>query len=67
VTVPAADKLRYDDGYSTPTLGDLWAAAELFDAIDALHQPKKGGWCRQCRTAWPCPTARLLHPEAGDA
>jgi hypothetical protein len=35
------------------------------DAIDALHQPWTEGdnWCKTCDVAWPCMTARLLHPE----
>jgi hypothetical protein len=41
------------------------AAADLLDAIDALHQPNKvfARACDTCREPWPCPTARLLHPK----
>jgi hypothetical protein len=45
-------------------------AADLLDAIDALHQPV--GYdglyifdCADCGQAWPCKTHRLLHPEGG--
>jgi hypothetical protein len=47
------------------------AAADVLDAIDALHQldltPDHWGrwWCAECERRWPCPTARLLHPEDG--
>jgi hypothetical protein len=49
-------------------------AADLLDAIDALHRPNRvRDWpnkvyftdCLTCDTSWPCPTARLLHPEGG--
>ena len=46
-------------------------AAHLLDAIDALHQPYQLGDgrtsedCDECGDRWPCPTARLLHPEKG--
>lgn len=37
----------------------------VLNAIDALHQsdPLLGGECAECFHVWPCPTARLLHPE----
>ena len=40
-------------------------AADLIDAIDALHQPWEEGhnWCAACDVPWPCSTALLLHPE----
>jgi len=53
-------------------------AADLLDAIDALHQPfhpdpdnfpsytECEGCLRITGITWPCPTARLLHPEAPD-
>ena len=42
----------------------ITAAADLLDAIDALHQPDvTGDICDQCVFDWPCQTARLLHPE----
>ena len=38
-------------------------------AIDKLHQRDHRGyrdvWCVECSRYWPCPTARLLHPEEG--
>ena len=45
-------------------------AADLLDAIDALHQPVGydevyGFDCAGCGQAWPCRTHRLLHPEGG--
>jgi len=84
MTAPAADNLRpladpryglargFDDAQQT-----IQQAADLLDAIDALHQPddepfviyepdeSRSIWvCVACATEWPCPTARLLHPEA---
>jgi hypothetical protein len=67
VSVPAADKLR-----KVPS-GERWekpakAAADLLDAIDALHHRAPfpdADWCNDCSITWPCPTARLLHPEDG--
>jgi hypothetical protein len=48
-------------------------AAELLEAINALHQPnwhdnsnRQPMWCETCGLDWPCPTARLLHPEEAD-
>jgi hypothetical protein len=65
VSVPAADELR---GYLPPTPSELLAAADLLDAIDALHQPisDHGLICDECDHPWPCPTARLLHPDDGE-
>ena len=41
--------------------GDLYDAT---NAIDALHQEyMPSGRCETCDHGWPCPTARLLHPE----
>lgn len=40
-------------------------AADLLDAIDALHQPVSR-WnviCAADGMPWPCQTAELLHPE----
>jgi hypothetical protein len=79
VTVPAADKLRVEYVCDEHTYAELErfanmnTAADLLDAIDALHQPNRvRDWpskiyftdCLTCDTSWPCPTARLLHPEA---
>jgi hypothetical protein len=54
--------------YELLTHDDVAAAADLLDAIDALHQPV--GYdglyifdCADCGQAWPCKTHRLLHPE----
>ncbi len=59
-----------------PCIESLYSvAADLLDAIDALHQP----YCPDegypayvactcdpnARTEWPCQTARLLHPAGG--
>jgi hypothetical protein len=46
----------------------LKAAADLLEAIDALHQPFCVDYgapttCQTCDEYWPCSTARLLHPE----
>ena len=42
---------------------DEQAAADILDAIDALHQPiGKPAGCCSCWKSWPCPTAHLLHP-----
>jgi hypothetical protein len=71
MTVPAADKIRVDyvcDEHSHHELEEFQArntAADLLDAIDALHQPSTKPFeelCGQCAYAFPCPTARLLHP-----
>jgi hypothetical protein len=75
MTVPAADKLRRISGGSA-VVDAAVIAADLLDAIDALHQPNRvRDWpnkvyftdCLTCDTSWPCPTARLLHPEAGES
>jgi hypothetical protein len=74
MTVPAADKLRPRTPAFTPRLwsdllGACDAAADLLDAIDALHQPTvwhgQGTYCRRCPELWPCTEHRLLHPEDG--
>ncbi len=47
-------------------------AADLIDAIDALHQPRVIVYrpnddhdiiCNECDKPWPCWTHSLLHPE----
>ena len=41
-------------------------AADLLDAIDALHQPEhsiSGTYCCLCIELWPCETHVLLHPK----
>jgi hypothetical protein len=75
VSVSAADKLRrwvvLLSGHSPIELNrcaDEQAAADLLDAIDALHQPigHDGLYifdCADCGQAWPCKTHRLLHPK----
>jgi hypothetical protein len=78
MTVPAANNLRRQL-FSTMALIDAQnhdrisnIAADLLDAIDALHQPYPLGDgrtsedCDECGDRWPCPTARLLHPEEAD-
>ena len=69
------DRLRR--GHVCPTRMDgatcmCCEAADLLDAINALHQPdwpdNSGrnpafAFCRECRDNWPCPTNLLLHPE----
>ena len=72
MTVPAADALRYDGTTRVPLVSDLAVAADLLDAIDALHRKVihlTTGDITICPTcdentygAWPCDTARLLHP-----
>jgi hypothetical protein len=83
MSVPAADNLRYNaDAILVPTKGrrlvsamDMRAAADLLEAIDALHQmeppapwalstPFERSYRCTCGRRWPCPTARLLHPPA---
>ena len=76
--VPAADNLRSMVPHlAVPAALKVAAAADLLDAIDALHQPERvehyeydgdNGtvrgvvvWCT-CGQI-DCPTARLLHPE----
>jgi len=55
----------------------LREAADLLDAIDALHQPSDpildastglgDFWCEACGPGdWPCPTHLLLHPGEAD-
>lgn len=76
MTVPAADKLREAHICPDPE-GERrrWIAADLLDALDDLHQPEmdneRGGpmrpMCLTCHVDAPCPTARLLHPEAGES
>ena len=73
MTVPAADHLRSGSElalWATPHMRrDVWAAADLLDAIAALHQPYTGrisdapDICGECEEAWPCDTARLLQGE----
>lgn len=52
------------------------AAEKRLAAVAALHQPAPvfrpidelcGPTCGQCRSAWPCATARLLGPWPGEA
>jgi len=73
--VPAADSLRQIVAYfglrlPAPDMVEVSRAADLLDAIDALHQPIEGYlirvMCATCKVPHPCPTARLLHPEATD-
>ena len=63
-----SDKLRDCCESDLPEVAD--ATADLLDAIDALHQPDDAydltallpvKFCKSCRVAMPCPTARLLH------
>lgn len=71
MSVPAADNLRRQLFGTTALIDALnhdrisVAAADLLDAIDALHQPGLivEPTCDACYHTWPCPTARLLHPE----
>ena len=53
--------------YELLTHDDVAAAADLIEAIDALHQPEAQfdrEWCCVCFTEpWPCKTHSLLHPE----
>ena len=43
------------------------AAEAKLVAIDALHTPEDitddVAYCCECDTYWPCPAARILHPE----
>ena len=70
MTVPAADNLRLwrdDPEKARNNLDDdLTNAADLLDAIDALHQPDQRIYCSACCDRWPCRTARLLHPEEAE-
>jgi hypothetical protein len=68
VTVPAADNLRAECDRFMHAEVDCVApncyAADMLDAIDALHQQGDPyPYCRACGELWPCPTARILHPE----
>ena len=74
MTVPAADNLRHFAARPFAFKADaeaMEAAADLLDAIDALHQPcpDLGKWQGErrclCDSLYPCPTSRLLHPEEG--
>ncbi len=64
---------RLRDAHQTvpiPSIASLYSdAADLLDAIDALHQPEAQfdrEWCCVCFTEpWPCKTHSLLHPEGG--
>ncbi len=69
MSVPAADNLRrwVDHGRWLHELDhDILAAADLLEAIDVLHRPYPEVVirCEQCDVEWPCPTTRLLRPEA---
>jgi len=70
MSVPAAATLRLwllPPGAALLSDQDLLDAADLLDAIDALHQPfDNNSMCWACHSPHPCPTARLLHPEATD-
>ena len=48
------------------TIDDATEAADILDAIDALHvlesQDDSAWWC-SCGAEWPCPTHRVLHPD----
>jgi len=65
MSVPAADNLREWDDSGQPTLC-IQAAANLFESIDELHQPRDlydgDPYCKSCDEEHPCATARLLHP-----
>jgi hypothetical protein len=74
MSVPAADNLRriwrkHNDERCIDA-EPCRTAADLLEAIDALHQRSRNHvrdiyadwWCSECRTSWPCKTARLLHP-----
>jgi len=78
MSVPAADNLRplatgdcecgqayYRRRNATCPNCSATDAADLLDAIDALHQPDPADnhWCFGCDFPHPCATARLLHPE----
>jgi hypothetical protein len=48
----------------------LREAADLLDAVDALHKPDTDDdgftvvtFCHECVGVWPCRTYCLLHPE----
>jgi hypothetical protein len=71
MSVPAADDLRKFTFSDVTATRYMTTAADLIDAIDALHQPQEGldeylctePWCPACANPWPCETHRLLHPE----
>ena len=42
----------------------LEIAADALDAIDAMHRDDGYRNCDCCAEDWPCPTHRLLHPDA---
>ena len=70
MSVPAAYDLRkFTFSHATATRY-VTTAADLLDAIDALHQPIDNPYdstpnslCGHCLHQWPCQTHRLLHPE----
>jgi hypothetical protein len=73
MTVPAATNLRRQL-FSTMALIDAQnhdrisnIAADLLDAIAALHHPHSSfgeTFCCHCASQdWPCQTTRLLHPK----
>ena len=74
MTVPAAENLRIAIQSMWPDLHDdneahMTYAADLLDAIDDLHHAHgdvDGWFCHHDGFTWPCPTARLLHPEEGE-
>ena len=56
--------------YELLTHEGVVAAADLLDAIDALHQPianpfdsEPNSLCGHCLHQWPCETHVLLHPK----
>ena len=74
MTVPAAENLRRSVQFRAylpnGVVASVNTAADLLDAIDALHQPcdhhrfalVDRTHCDECNVDWPCPTTRLLHP-----
>ena len=74
--VPAADNLRHyqlcdlHTGAYCSACNAAKAAADMLEAIDALHQPitdhdeelTPSTVCRCCIYDWPCPTHLILHP-----
>ena len=68
-TVPAATAVRHHAPHFTDkevATRDVIAAADLLEAINALHQPltflSGRQQCSHDRKPWPCATVRLLHP-----
>jgi hypothetical protein len=64
------DRLRAQvDYYHAELAGsvilDLTTAADVLDAIDALHQQdyEYPDECTECSFAWPCDTHLLIHPK----